>query len=108
MVLAAGTWSVGDWSGRGIGVTKMVPDAMRLGEVAEGLGGEGLGESRRWKTVILENGEGMGRRRDRTVPGVWQIFGKYLWDAYTGECVHSCMRVWEWGVQRGKASWGMS
>lgn len=76
LLLAAGTWSVGDWSGRGIGVTKMVPHAMRLGEVAEGLGGGGLGESRRWKTVILQNGEGMDRRRDRTVPGMWQIFCK--------------------------------
>lgn len=76
-----------------MGVTKVVPNATRWGEVAEGMGGGGLGESRRWKTVILESGERMDRRRDRTLPGIWQILDKYLWDAWTGRCMHGCMHA---------------
>lgn len=48
-------------------MTKMVPDATELCEVAQR--GGGLGASRRWKIVILENEERMDRS-DGTVLGI--------------------------------------
>lgn len=71
MVLGVGTWSVGERSGR-VSVTKVVPNAMRLGEIAEGVSGRGLRESRRWEIVILET----GREWTREVVGQYPAYGR--------------------------------
>lgn len=71
-------------------MTKMVPDATELCEVAQR--GGGFGASRRWKIVILENEERMDRS-DRTVLGIWQIADEYLRAGWTGRCMHGCMHA---------------
>lgn len=83
-------WEIGQ--GRGVFVTKVVPNARRSNEVAEGMGGGAFRESRRQRIVILENGKKMVRS-DRTALAIWQMFDKYLWDTWMGRCIHGCMHA---------------